>query len=757
MNWTGGRRARARQATSGSVHRQKAFFARVRAEAEIATFSSSPNRPEGSQFIQRRRAQPQFDIGEHAIQETLEETREADHDEDELLFGAEKAVGKRKTNAQKIEAKRRKLLENDDWVCTKVSEPLDVVKKRKEKGEWAAEIQATRTRDPKESFNKQYRRAKEAHKWESEQYKARREQQQPPVSVQSHNNPVAGEEQAKVINLKHKGTGYPVRGPMDRYLSIFRAASKHNEPHSSQPEKVRPPIPQPAPSVTTATEVYSQYPTTGYRAFRELSQDGYIKIGREQQRTSVESEADSTQDTMLLDVYDKQNSVGIDDFNLPEILPIPSEPEPSLPTQRSSIPHSLPPTMEEIENSSDQLIQEIKELVRFKMPISNPMPSSPPLLRYNEGSGTSYREDSDHDVFSDFVEKESKPGGIEGEIEEVQNEQLPKENESESTQVQTSLAAYASSSLAGGDPTREPPPTQLNERWRLFTKAKSIESSPSQSEDGTQATRNRQEEANGQQSGIFEDEDLNHVSPPKDFEDEAWRGFLGDSPSLNDPPSPPPPPPPNPEEDAWKEFVEQKPPSPKPMPLKFTEDENRAWQAFVFAPSPLPSPSPSPSPPPRVETPTSELLPSGGFNSPARATDGISSSSAMISEVPEPRTPAVCATSPHGAMSMVANAGSSSEQEQEQKEEQEKAPKKKSIEVGAMSTIAHASSSDDENGTASPVSLVGKSTNLSVIAHPSSSSIEDTRSSRQVFRPPKRTAEPEIPKGVEDTEIEEWE
>ncbi|KAG0635164.1 hypothetical protein HOY80DRAFT_467874 [Tuber brumale] len=130
MNWTGGTRNRAIKASTAS-RLQKRYFAKVRAAAQTFVIPSSQgNLPRV--FKQKRRTTPEFDI--------IVKKARADHGEtvrkgaSPLLQNDKDPTGKRggKEMEEDIrKARRRMLLEREDWVCTTLSKPL-VLKSREE-------------------------------------------------------------------------------------------------------------------------------------------------------------------------------------------------------------------------------------------------------------------------------------------------------------------------------------------------------------------------------------------------------------------------------------------------------------------------------------------------------------------------------------------------------------------------------------------------------------------------------------------------
>ncbi|PWW76915.1 hypothetical protein C7212DRAFT_357529 [Tuber magnatum] len=129
MNWTGGTRNRAIRASTTS-RLQKRYFAKVRAAAQtFAAPSSQGNLPHA--FKRKRRTTPEFDI---VVKKARTDYEETDRRGSSPLLHIDKGAGKRggmEMEEDIRKARRRLLLEREDWVCTTLSKPL-ILKSREE-------------------------------------------------------------------------------------------------------------------------------------------------------------------------------------------------------------------------------------------------------------------------------------------------------------------------------------------------------------------------------------------------------------------------------------------------------------------------------------------------------------------------------------------------------------------------------------------------------------------------------------------------
>lgn len=222
MNWTGGQRAGASKTIIGPAHRQKQYFARVRAANEAAAYSaaseaSSPNYHDEHDPMSSRRKRhkpvPEFDILRDQPAKTSEPLRyPAD------VFDFDDFEPKKTTLGPK--ARKRRLLEQGDWVG---------VGKAQEVNE--------------------------------------REQE------------LAGKDNT-FVEKKVRAAKSPSKAP-SRALSRFQALSQAPTRRSSRQQAQSQPQPSqrefqpPAPTVVTAAS--RDY---GIQQWRPLSQGGYIRIGR---------------------------------------------------------------------------------------------------------------------------------------------------------------------------------------------------------------------------------------------------------------------------------------------------------------------------------------------------------------------------------------------------------------------------------------------------------------------------------------------
>ncbi|TGZ81707.1 hypothetical protein EX30DRAFT_253965, partial [Ascodesmis nigricans] len=115
MNWTGGQRARASKNTNGPLHRQKQYFARVRAAETsnaYAAAASSPNRNDNDQPVRKRRRPPtpEFEILRNQSSKPT------------IPLPALDTVVRPDTHRpsnDRIKAVKRRLLNTEDWVGAK--------------------------------------------------------------------------------------------------------------------------------------------------------------------------------------------------------------------------------------------------------------------------------------------------------------------------------------------------------------------------------------------------------------------------------------------------------------------------------------------------------------------------------------------------------------------------------------------------------------------------------------------------------------
>ena len=130
MNWTGGTRNRATK-TSTTSRLQKRYFAKVRAAAQTFTIPSSQGNLPPNVFKRRRQTTPEFDI---VVKKARLDHEEAVRDVAPPLLHIDKESGKkgeREVEEDIRKARRRMLLEREDWVCTTLSKPL-VMKSKEE-------------------------------------------------------------------------------------------------------------------------------------------------------------------------------------------------------------------------------------------------------------------------------------------------------------------------------------------------------------------------------------------------------------------------------------------------------------------------------------------------------------------------------------------------------------------------------------------------------------------------------------------------
>jgi len=129
MNWTGGTRSRAVK-TSTTSRLQKRYFSKVRAAAQtFAIPSSQENIP--NVFKRKRQTTPEFDI---VVKKARADHREATRNSASPLLDIDKDSRKKVGGAVEEDirkARRRMLLEREDWVCTTLSKPL-VLKSKEE-------------------------------------------------------------------------------------------------------------------------------------------------------------------------------------------------------------------------------------------------------------------------------------------------------------------------------------------------------------------------------------------------------------------------------------------------------------------------------------------------------------------------------------------------------------------------------------------------------------------------------------------------
>jgi len=129
MNWTGGTRNRAIK-TSTASRLQKRYFAKVRAAAQTFAIPSSQGNPPNI-FKRKRQTTPEFDI---IVKKARSDHGEVVRRSASPLLHIDKASGKkggREVEEDIRKAKRRMLLEREDWVCTTLSKPL-VLKSKEE-------------------------------------------------------------------------------------------------------------------------------------------------------------------------------------------------------------------------------------------------------------------------------------------------------------------------------------------------------------------------------------------------------------------------------------------------------------------------------------------------------------------------------------------------------------------------------------------------------------------------------------------------
>ncbi|PUU82933.1 hypothetical protein B9Z19DRAFT_282805 [Tuber borchii] len=129
MNWTGGTRNRATKISSTS-RLQKRYFAKVRAAAQTFTIPSSQGNHPPNVFKRRRQTTPEFDI---VVKKARSDHGEAIREAASPLLHIDKDSGKagREVEEDIRKARRRMLLEREDWVCTTLSKPL-VLKSKEE-------------------------------------------------------------------------------------------------------------------------------------------------------------------------------------------------------------------------------------------------------------------------------------------------------------------------------------------------------------------------------------------------------------------------------------------------------------------------------------------------------------------------------------------------------------------------------------------------------------------------------------------------
>lgn len=130
MNWTGGTRNRATK-TSTTSRLQKRYFAKVRAAAQTFTIPSSQGNLPPNVFKRRRQTTPEFDV---VVKKARSDHEEAVREVASPLLHIVKDSGKkggREVEEDVRKARRRILLEREDWVCTTLSKPL-VLKSKEE-------------------------------------------------------------------------------------------------------------------------------------------------------------------------------------------------------------------------------------------------------------------------------------------------------------------------------------------------------------------------------------------------------------------------------------------------------------------------------------------------------------------------------------------------------------------------------------------------------------------------------------------------
>lgn len=276
MNWTGGARSRASKASSGIAHKQKQFFAKVRAKMTSEAYqgsSSSPtvNPDEDDQETNdslprpsilkksRKNRTPEFDIvvgkenpdqedEEDVIDAPLRKKPKISEDQqygadDSTLTGARRHAGKKQ---DRIKA-RLALLSEEDWLCTTVAVPLAPRSKKEQK------------------------------RFES------------PHPLPTPARPFKHPETATSIG---RPSAYLARPNAHASPTLFRA---------SQP-------------ITEDASEYRHHPDTGVNIFKPLSQNGYVKIGKGGLPGTA---ADPTsQDSFLLDLDDEDE----DDYPLNRLL-----------------------------------------------------------------------------------------------------------------------------------------------------------------------------------------------------------------------------------------------------------------------------------------------------------------------------------------------------------------------------------------------------------------------------------------------------
>jgi hypothetical protein len=146
MNWTGGRRHRADKAFNGAVHKQKQFFAKVRAEMTAAAFMQASTSHPGTlhnqnteiwslpfsrfpSLLNKREKAAEFNVVGAKHNEEYLSTHNDQRGQDELLLESDSILGKRKNKGPKLEKEaikrqKRRLLDKEDWVCTTVAAPI---------------------------------------------------------------------------------------------------------------------------------------------------------------------------------------------------------------------------------------------------------------------------------------------------------------------------------------------------------------------------------------------------------------------------------------------------------------------------------------------------------------------------------------------------------------------------------------------------------------------------------------------------------
>ncbi|KAI5820501.1 hypothetical protein BZA77DRAFT_289636 [Pyronema omphalodes] len=252
MNWTGGARARASKASTGVVAKQKQYFARVRAKATADAFMGAPSSvgdmdsnqnhdyehaaPDLSPVRQRNVMVPEFDI--IVGKQDSKGSQVDDKGEEEGFLRTRKRLASQETQTMLMGQGPPKKVKKDI---------LEKRKKLLEKEDWlftGLSLPAPRIKKPDPP---------------------------PPPPPPPHASQTA-------------------MLPPEQYT--LRNTTRWNSQPRSQATLMHPAAPRPSQTVTEAGTEVMDHVDTGFNAFKELSQGGYIRIGKGRQELPTSSSLD---------------------------------------------------------------------------------------------------------------------------------------------------------------------------------------------------------------------------------------------------------------------------------------------------------------------------------------------------------------------------------------------------------------------------------------------------------------------------------